>query len=75
MEGRMWPIRTEVKSKRLRHGKPQSFLTWAWQKELRENAQDRRIYREINPCTVRFSDPVRLHLLDLFRPVQLVKVI
>ena len=58
MEGRMWPIRTEVKSKRLRHGKPQSFLTWAWQKELRENAQDRRIYREINPYmeVYRFRD-------------------
>lgn len=49
MNGRMWPINVEVKSKRLHHGKPQSFLTWAYQKELRENDKGRKIYYDINP--------------------------
>ena len=32
-------------------------------------------YREVNFCTVRFSDPVSLHLLNLLRPVKFIKVI
>ena len=32
-------------------------------------------YREVYLCTVRFSDPVCLHLFNLFRPVQFVQVI
>ena len=32
-------------------------------------------YREVNFCTVRFSDPVSLHLLNLLRPVKFIKII
>ncbi len=33
------------------------------------------LYRKVHLRTVRFSNPVRLHLLDLLRPVQLIQVI
>ncbi len=33
------------------------------------------VHREINFCTVRFSNPVSLHFLDLLRPIKLIKIV
>ncbi len=44
----MWPIRSELKSRRLHWGGVSSTTTWTWFKELRENNNTRRIY-EVNP--------------------------
>ena len=33
------------------------------------------IHLEINLCTIGFANPLALHLLYLFRPVQLIQII
>lgn len=48
MYGRMWPIKSELKTKRLAWGPKYNYLCWAALKEMRENDRRRRIY-EINP--------------------------
>ena len=39
-----FPIRSELKSKRIKFDTPQNTLSWAYMKELRENNRTRRIY-------------------------------
>ncbi len=43
-----FPIKSELKAKRLKWGAPQNFISWAYMKELRENDKTRKIY-DINP--------------------------
>ena len=50
-EGRkklMWPIKSELKSKRLKFDAPIGPVSWAYMKELRENNKTKKIY-DINP--------------------------
>jgi len=50
-EGRkklMWPIKSELKSKRLKFDAPIDPVSWAYMKELRENNTTKKIY-DINP--------------------------
>ena len=44
MEGRMWPIRTDNKAKRIKWGPPQNQISWAYMKQLRERDATQRIY-------------------------------
>lgn len=44
----MWPIKSELKSKRIKFDTPQNQISWAYMKELRENNKTRKIYA-INP--------------------------
>ena len=48
MRKEMYPIRSQLKSKRIRFEKPQNTISWAFMKELRENNKTRKIY-EVNP--------------------------
>ena len=45
---KMDPIRSELKSRRIKWDKDTSAVNWAWLKEVRENNPTRRIYEE-NP--------------------------
>ena len=44
----MWPIKSELKSKRIKFDAPQNQISWAYMKELREHNKTRKIY-DINP--------------------------
>ena len=44
----MWPIRSELKSKRIKFDAPQNQISWAYMKELREHNKTRKIF-DINP--------------------------
>ena len=44
----MWPIRSELKSVRIKHDAPIDPVSWAYMKELRENNKTRMIY-PVNP--------------------------
>ena len=44
MEGRMWPIRTGNKARRIKWGPPQNQISWAYMKQLRERDATQRIY-------------------------------
>jgi glyoxylase-like metal-dependent hydrolase (beta-lactamase superfamily II) len=43
-----WPIRSELKSKRIKFDTPQNHISWAYMKEMRENNKTRKIY-PVNP--------------------------
>ena len=47
-KGQMWPIKSELKSKRIKFDSPQNQISWAYMKELREHNKTRKIY-DINP--------------------------
>ena len=47
-QGKNWPIKSELKSKRIKFDGPQNVISWAYMKELRENNKTRKIY-DINP--------------------------
>lgn len=44
----MWPIKSGLKSKRIKFDVPQNQISWAFMKELREHNKTRRIY-PVNP--------------------------
>jgi hypothetical protein len=44
----MWPIKSQLKSRRIKFDTPQNQISWAFMKELRENNRTRAIY-DINP--------------------------
>ena len=44
----MWPIKSELKSKRIKHDAPIDPISWAYMKELRENNKTKKIY-PVNP--------------------------
>ena len=44
----MWPIKSELKSKRIKFDTPQNVISWAYMKELREHNKTRKIY-PVNP--------------------------
>ncbi len=44
IRNRMFPIRSELKSKRIKFDGPQNHISWAFMKELRENNKTRKIY-------------------------------
>jgi glyoxylase-like metal-dependent hydrolase (beta-lactamase superfamily II) len=44
----MWPIKSQLKSKRIKFDVPQNQISWAFMKELREHNKTRKIY-DINP--------------------------
>jgi glyoxylase-like metal-dependent hydrolase (beta-lactamase superfamily II) len=44
----MWPIKSELKSKRIKFDAAQNQISWAYMKELREHNKTRKIY-DINP--------------------------
>jgi glyoxylase-like metal-dependent hydrolase (beta-lactamase superfamily II) len=48
MKSEMWPIQSELKSKRIKFDVPQNTISWAFMKQLREKNKTRRIY-DINP--------------------------
>jgi glyoxylase-like metal-dependent hydrolase (beta-lactamase superfamily II) len=48
MKGKIWPIKSEIKSKRIKWTKEPTFINWAYNKELRENNKTKKIY-DINP--------------------------
>lgn len=48
MKGQMWPIKSELKSKRIRFDNPQNTISWAFMKQLREKNKTRKIY-DVNP--------------------------
>lgn len=48
MKKEMYPIRSELKSRRIKFDVPQNTISWAFMKELRENNKTRKIY-EVNP--------------------------
>ncbi len=48
MRGQMWPIKSELKSKRIKWHAPQNQISWAYMKELRENDKTKKIY-DVNP--------------------------
>ena len=49
MKKEMLPIKSELKSRRIKFDVPQNTISWAFMKELRENNKTKRIYKEINP--------------------------
>lgn len=53
----MWPIASELKSKRIKFDSPQNQISWAYMKELRENNKTGKIYAA-NPyvCVYQFRD-------------------
>lgn len=44
----MWPIKSELKSRRIKFDSPQNQISWAFMKELREHNKTRKIY-DIDP--------------------------
>jgi len=44
----MWPIKSELKSRRIKFDTPQNQISWAYMKELREHNKTKKIY-PINP--------------------------
>ena len=48
MKGQMWPIQSELKSKRIRWEAPENQVSWAYMKQLREKNKTKKIY-DINP--------------------------
>lgn len=44
MKREMYPIKSELKSKRIKFDTPQNTISWAFMKELRENNRTRKIY-------------------------------
>lgn len=48
MDTQMWPIRSELKSRRIKWIEAQNQISWAYMKELREHNKTRKIY-EIDP--------------------------
>jgi glyoxylase-like metal-dependent hydrolase (beta-lactamase superfamily II) len=48
MKGQMWPIKSDIKSKRIKFEAPVNQISWAYIKELRENDKTKKIY-DINP--------------------------
>lgn len=48
MKKEMYPIRSELKSRRIKFDVPQNTISWAFMKELRENNKTRKIF-EVNP--------------------------
>lgn len=44
----MWPIKSELKSRRIKFDSPQNQISWAFMKELREHNKTRKIY-DVNP--------------------------
>lgn len=48
MKNKMEPIKSQLKSKRIRFDAPQNTVSWTFMKELRVNNKTRRIY-DINP--------------------------
>lgn len=44
----MWPIKSELKSRRIKFDTPQNPISWAYMKELREHNKTRKIY-PVNP--------------------------
>lgn len=48
MKNEMYPIRSELRSRRIKFDVPQNTISWAFMKELRENNKTRKIY-EVNP--------------------------
>ncbi len=57
MKGQNWPIKSELKSKRIRFDGPMNHVSWAYMKELRENNKTRKIHA-VNPYVevYRFRD-------------------
>lgn len=57
MKGQMWPIQSQLKSKRIRFDGPINQVSWAFMKELRENNKTKKMY-DINPYVevYRFRD-------------------
>ena len=58
-----WPIKSELKSRRIKFDTPQNQISWAYMKELRENNKTRRIY-PINPYVEVYQ--LRDNLYELF---------
>lgn len=58
-----WPIRSELKSRRIRFDTPQNQISWAYMKELRENNRTRTIY-PVNPYVEVYQ--FRDNLYELF---------
>jgi glyoxylase-like metal-dependent hydrolase (beta-lactamase superfamily II) len=48
MKEEMWPIQSELKSKRIKFDAPQNTISWAFMKQLREKNKTRKIY-DIDP--------------------------
>jgi len=48
MEGQTWPIKSEIKSKRIKWIYPPTHIAWAYLKELRENNKTKKIY-DVDP--------------------------
>lgn len=48
MKHEMYPIRSELKSRRIKFEAPQNAISWAFMKQLRENNKTRQIF-DINP--------------------------
>ena len=44
MKNEMYPIRSQLHSKRIKFDVPQNTISWAFMKELRENNATRKIY-------------------------------
>jgi glyoxylase-like metal-dependent hydrolase (beta-lactamase superfamily II) len=57
MKGQNWPIKSELKSRRIRFDGPQNQISWAFMKQLREKNKTRVIY-DVNPYVevYRFRD-------------------
>ena len=49
MKKEMLPIKSELKSRRIKFDVPQNTISWAFMKELRENNKTKKIYKDINP--------------------------
>ena len=59
----MWPIKSELKSRRIKFDAPQNQISWAFMKELRENNKTRTVY-PINPYVEVYQ--FRENLYELF---------
>ncbi len=59
----MWPIKSELKSVRIKHDAPIDPVSWAYMKELRENNKTRVIY-PVNPYVEVYT--LRKNLFGLF---------
>jgi len=60
---RMWPITSQLKSRRIKFDTPQNHISWAFMKELRENNTTRKVY-DINPYVEVYQ--LRENLFGLF---------
>src|ERR1022692_4657995 len=58
-----WPIKSELKSRRIKFETPQNQISWAYMKELRENNKTRKIY-PVNPYVEVYQ--FRDNLYELF---------